>query len=81
VNADDVTLVTTNDVTIRLRTQNFPTNGTVSVYIKPRNSLPQTVLTAIWDSGTTNSALWHVNTTLLYPGYAAHTVIQARASF
>jgi hypothetical protein len=81
VNADDVTLVTTNVVTIQLRTQNFPTNGTVNVYIKSRNNLPQTILPAILDGGTTNSANWHVNTSLLYPGNAAHTVIQARASF
>jgi hypothetical protein len=78
VNADDVTLVTTNAVTIQLQTQNFPTNGTVTVYIKPRNSAQPPPLTAIFDNGTTNSAYWHVNTTLLYP---AHTVIQARAAF
>lgn len=81
VNADDVTLVTTNAVTIQLQTQNFPTNGTVSVYIKPRNNGSQTILTALFDNGTTNSAYWHVSTTLLYPGQPAHTVIQARASF
>lgn len=82
VNADDVTLITTNTVTIQLQTQNFPTNGTVSVYIKPRNNnSSQTIIPAILDSGTTNSALWHVSTTLLFPGIPAHTVIEARASF
>ena len=85
VNADDVTLVTTNTVTVQLQTQNFPTNGTVSVYIKPRNTGngngSQTIIPATLDSGTTNAALWHVSTTLLFPGAPAHTVIQARASF
>ena len=83
VNADDVTLVTTNVVTILLQTQNFPTNGMVTVYIKPRNNnSPETILPpATFDNGTTNLANWHVNTTLLYPGNAAHTVIQARATF
>jgi len=82
VNAYDVTLITTNTVTVQLQTQNFPTNGTVSVYIKPRNNnSSQTIIPATLDSGTTNLALWHVSTTLLYPGIPAHTVIQARASF
>lgn len=83
--ADDLSLVTTNNVTIKVRTLNFPTNGTVTVFIKPRNhgdpyqeSYPQSPLIATFFSGTTNSALWQVtNVALPYP---AHTVIQARAS-
>jgi len=75
---DDVTLVTTNTVNIQLQTQNFPTNGTVTVYIKPRNNGSQTTLTASFVSGNTNSALWQVNASLPYP---AHTVIQARATY
>lgn len=73
----DLSLVATNAVTIQLQTQNFPTNGTVTVYIKPRNSF-QTTLTAAYVSGNTNAALWQVSTPLLYPAY---TVVQARATY
>jgi hypothetical protein len=75
--ADDLTLVTTNSVNILLQTQNFPTNGTVTVLVKPRNAL-QTTLTASFVSGNTNAALWQVTTVLPYP---AHTVIQAHATY
>jgi hypothetical protein len=75
--ADDLTLVNPTAVNIVLQTQNFPTNGTVTVFIKPRNS-SQTTLTAAYVSGNTNSALWQVSTTLPYP---AHTVIQAHATY
>lgn len=75
--SDDLTLVTTNVVSIVLQTQNFPTNGTVTVFIKPRNS-SQTTLTAAFVSGNTNSAFWQVSTLLPYP---AHTVIQAHATY
>ena len=45
--ADDLTLVTTNAVTILVQTMNFPTNASASVkvFINPRNSA-QTVLNA-----------------------------------
>jgi hypothetical protein len=77
-NSDDFTLVTTNVVTIRLQTLNFPTNGTVTVFIKPRNAA-QTTSNAILISGNAISALWQVpNVTLFNP---AHTVIQARAAY
>jgi len=76
--SDDLTLVTASAVTILLQTQNFPTNGTVTVYVKPRNSA-QAILTASYVSGNTNSALWQVSTTLPYPD--KHTVIQARATY
>lgn len=76
--ADDVALVTTNNVTIQLQTMNFPTNGTVTVFINPRNA-GQSVRTATFVTGTTNAALWQVlNVALPYP---AHTVIQARAAY
>lgn len=78
LNADDVTLVTTNKVTIQLLTRNFPTNGTVTVLIKPRNAAPGSA-TAVYVTGDTNAALWQAtNISLLYP---AHTVIQAHATF
>jgi hypothetical protein len=75
--ASDLSVASTNAVTIQLQTQNFPTNGTVTVYIKPRNSA-QTTLTASYVSGNTNAALWQASTTLIYPMY---TVIQARATY
>ena len=77
---EDLTLVTTNNVVIQVRTTNFPTNGsTVNVYIKPRNA-GQTVLTATAPtSGDTNSAIWSVTNNFSYQINQGHTVIQARA--
>ena len=77
---EDLTLSVTNAVTIQLQTANFPTNGVVNVYIKPRNA-QQTVVQAIFDSGTTNLANWHVTTPLNYAINQGHTVIQARAVY
>jgi hypothetical protein len=80
---DDVVLSTTNSVTIQLQTLNFPTNGVLNVYIKPRNA-PQTILQAVFDSGTTNLANWHVTALPGVVNYGAnqgHTVIQARAAY
>jgi hypothetical protein len=75
---DDLVLVTTNRVTVQLRTLNFPTNGTVTVFINPRYA-SQTYQNATLVGGNTNSALWQVtNVNLMYP---AHTVIQARAAY
>jgi hypothetical protein len=71
---DDLTLANTNSVAIVLQTSNFPTNGTVNVYIKPRNS-SQAILPASFVSGDTNLATWQLTTTLP----VSHTVIQARA--
>jgi hypothetical protein len=71
-NADLTT--TTNSVGVILETSNFPTNGTVSVFIKPRNS-PQLTLQASYVSGTQQLATWQVQATLPL----RHTVIQARA--
>jgi hypothetical protein len=73
---DDLTLATTNTVSILLQTSNFPTNGTVNVYIKPRNSA-QSILPASFVSGNTNQATWQLTT--LLP--TSHTVIQARAVY
>jgi len=74
--ATDLALATTNVVTIVLQTMNFPTNGTVNVYIKPLYSA-QSVLSATCISGNANQALWQVSTALPYPD--ANVVIQAHA--
>lgn len=78
----DVAIATTGAATILVQTLNFPTNGTVNVYIRPVNGSPS-VLPASLVSGNNNQAIWQVSTTLpIYsplqnqPGYA---VIQARA--
>jgi hypothetical protein len=71
---DDLTIAKNDAVAIVLQTANFPTNGLVNVYIKPRNS-PQSTLTASFVSGTTNLATWQLTTILP----VSHTVIQARA--
>jgi hypothetical protein len=63
----------TNAAPIVLETANFPTNGTVSVYIKPRNG-QQTVASATFVSGTTNLATWQYQATLPL----RDSVIQAR---
>lgn len=73
---DDLTLTTTNVVAVVLQTSNFPTNGTVNVYIKPRNN-PQSIFQAAYVSGNTNQATWQVNTSLP----VGHAVIQARAVY
>jgi hypothetical protein len=73
---DDLTIATTNAVTIVLQTSNFPTNGTVNVYIKPRNA-SQSVLPATFVTGSSNSATWKLLTPFPWP--VNHTVIQARA--
>ncbi|PWU16997.1 MAG: hypothetical protein C5B50_12215 [Verrucomicrobia bacterium] len=72
--SEDITIVNTNSVAIVLQTSNFPTNGTVTVYLKSRMTYPQT-LTAGYVSGDTSLATWQV-ITVLQPNY---TVIQARA--
>lgn len=71
---DDLAIATSTAVTIGLHTSNFPTNGTVNVYIKSLYN-GQTVLPASWVSGNSNSANWQLVTTLP----VNHTVIQARA--
>ena len=73
-NPADVNVATPNAVTILLEAQNFPTNGTVNVFVKPRNA-EQTTYQATWVSGSTNASTWQVQHVFL-PGYA---VIQARA--
>jgi hypothetical protein len=73
-NGDDLTIANTNAVAILLQTSNFPTNGTVKVYIKPRNAA-QSILQASFVSGNTNLANWQLTTILP----ASHTIIQARA--
>ncbi len=70
----DIAIATTNVVTITLQSANLPTNGTVNVYIKPRNA-SQTILTASLVSGNSSLATWQATTTLL----PAYTIIQARA--
>ncbi len=73
-NPADVNIANTNSTTVILETKNFPTNGTVNIFVKPRNAA-QTTYQATWVSGTTNTATWQVQH-LFLPGYA---VIQARA--
>ena len=70
----ELTIASTNFVTVVLQTSNFPTNGTVNVYLKPRNA-PQSILTATFVGGNMSQATWQVATNLL----PAYTVIQARA--
>lgn len=74
--AADLAIAATNAVTIQLQTQNFPTNGTVNVYIKPLYT-QQTILPAAYVSGDINQAIWQVSTVLPYPN--ANVVIQAHA--
>ncbi len=71
---DDVT-VFTNAAPIVLETSNFPTNGTVTVYIKPRNG-NQTVLPATYTGGTSNLATWQLQATIPL----RESVIQARVA-
>jgi hypothetical protein len=73
-NGDDLTIANTNAVVILLQTSNFPTSGTVNVYIQPRNA-PQSILQASFVSGNTNLANWQLTTILPL----SHTIIQARA--
>lgn len=73
-NPADVNFSSTNSTTVVLETKNFPTNGTVNVFVKPRNAA-QSTYQATWMSGDTNTATWQVQHVFL-PGYA---VIQARA--
>lgn len=77
---DDISIATiTNQVTIQLQTKNFPTNGTVNVYVKPRNG-GQSLITATFVSGNSNQATWQAFANLPYPpSQQGHTVIQARA--
>ncbi len=77
--ADDLAIAATSAVNIILQTKNFPTTGTVNVYIKPLNSA-QSILTAALVSGNSSQATWQVSTVLPYPTASqGHTVIQARA--
>ena len=76
VGGDDLAIATTAPVTIGLQTSNFPTNGTVNVYIKSLVS-GQTVLPASFVSGDADLAQWQLVTPWPWP--LSHTVIQARA--
>lgn len=70
----DVTFASASPVSILLETRNFPINGTVKVFVKPRNASDSTYQ-ATFVSGTSNQATWQVQQALM-PGYS---VIQARA--
>ncbi|HVV01181.1 MAG TPA: hypothetical protein VHH88_07435 [Verrucomicrobiae bacterium] len=72
--ADDVTIATNSAVTILVQTQNFPTNGTVNVFVKPRNA-PQSIYTASLVNGTPQLATWQV----VQPPPVGHFVVQVRA--
>lgn len=71
---DDMITGTTNAVTILLQTANFPTNGTVNVFVKNLYA-GQNTLQAGLVSGNASLATWQV-TTILPVG---HNVIQAHA--
>lgn len=70
----DITIGNTNLISILLETSNFPTNGSVTVTFKPRNSA-QVSSQATFVSGDTNLGLWQVQRSLPLN----YTVIQARA--
>ncbi|MDZ4861684.1 MAG: hypothetical protein SGI88_22145 [Candidatus Hydrogenedentes bacterium] len=71
---DDLTLTNTGPTTILLETASLATNGTVTVFIKPRNG-NQTNYQARLLGGTINLATWQLQTNLPL----GHFVIQARA--
>ncbi len=73
-NPADVTIASSSPVAILLETTNFPTNGTVNVFIKPRNGVLPTYQ-ASWLSGSGALSLWQLQTN--FP--AGYSVIQARA--
>jgi hypothetical protein len=73
-NGDDILIAQTNAVVIQLQTANFPTSGTVSVFIKPLTGA-QSILPASFVSGNSGAAIWQVTTVLPLN----HTVIQALA--
>jgi hypothetical protein len=73
-NPADVSIATSSQVTVLLETMNFPTNGVVNVFIKPRNG-SQNTYQAAWFSGTASLSTWQI-VQPLPPGYC---VIQARA--
>lgn len=73
---DDIIFAETNNVTVFLETRNFPTNGAVWVYFKPRNAA-QGIVAASYVSGDTNRATWKVADCFFSPNN--HWVIQARA--
>jgi hypothetical protein len=71
--SQDTTLFT-NSAPVVVETANFPTNGTVNVFIKPRNGNPITGV-ATYVSGTTNLATWQYQATIPL----RDSVVQARA--
>ncbi|MDB6066649.1 MAG: hypothetical protein JWR26_2857 [Pedosphaera sp.] len=76
---DDIRIVTTNStVVIQVKTTNFPTNGTVNVYVRPITGLQTVYPLTAPVSGDSNAAIWQVSAPLPYP---AHSIIQARAVY
>lgn len=73
-NPADLSISSTNAVTILVETQNFPTNGTVRVFVKPRHGL-DSIYQASFVSSTNNAATWQVQQSLPL-GYC---ILQARA--
>jgi hypothetical protein len=70
---DDLIISTNGTITITVQTANFPTNGTVIVYVKPRNG-SQGVYTAGLTSGTPSLATWKAQTSVV-----GHFVVQVHA--
>ncbi len=73
--ADDLTIATNSSIAILLQTANFPTNGTVDVFFKPRNADGQYVYNASVVSGTSSLATWR----LLATPPLNHFIVQVRA--
>jgi hypothetical protein len=70
----DVAISSPSAVSILLETTNFPTNGMVNVFVRPRNG-SQATYQATLVGGTTNLATWQVQHSFI----VGYSVIQARA--
>lgn len=77
---DDISIATTsNTVPVLVQTQNFPTNGTVKVYVHPRDGNGNTY-TASLVSSNSGVATWQALAAIPYPpSNPGHSVIQVRA--
>ena len=78
---DDISLATiSNTVPVLVQTQNFPTNGTVKIYVHGRNGSIFNTYTASLVSSNNSVATWQALAALPFPpSNPGHTIIQARA--
>jgi hypothetical protein len=74
ISSDVDLVIATNNATILLETANFPTNGTVNVFVIPRHGTRSTYQ-ASYLSGTAAIATWQLRTNIPLN----FSVIQARA--